>query len=187
MSRTDAVIVLLVALLAGVCAPSAEAQKSSSAATKLSSESLAALDKLCASVPAAKALGARAVAILVFPTITKAGFMVGGQKGEGALFRNGKAAAYYRSSGGSYGLQAGVQKFGYALFFMTEKAVVDLDRANGLELGIGPSFVMVDDGMAKQTTTTTMSADVYAFVFGQKGLMGGLGLQGNRIARFEPK
>ncbi len=101
--------------------------------------------------------------------------------------KGGKAVAYYKTTGASFGLQAGGQKYGYAMIFMNAKALEQLDNKNGYEVGIGPSVVLVDEGMAKTTTTTTMKDDIYAFVFGQKGLMAGLGIQGNKIKRITPK
>ena len=113
--------------------------------------------------------------------------MVGGQYGEGALIKGGKTVAYYSTAGASYGLQAGAQTYGYAMFFMNDKALAQLGKAEGFEVGVGPSVVVVDEGMAKSTTTTTMHDDIYAFIFGQKGLMAGLGLQGNKITKINPK
>jgi len=101
--------------------------------------------------------------------------------------KGSSAVAYYKTTGASFGLQAGGQQYGYAMFFMNEKALTELDKANGLEVGVGPSVVMVDEGMAKTTTTTTLKDDIYAFVFAQKGLMAGLGLQGNKIKKITPK
>jgi len=178
---------LIGAALIAVAGVSVAADKGKTAAAQLASQSVAALNKLYANVPAAKALGPKAHAILVFPSITKAGLGIGGQYGEGALLRNGQAVAYYNTAGASYGLQAGVQKYGYAMFLMNEKAVAALDKAEGFEVGVGPSVVVVDEGMAKQTTTTTLTNDIYAFVFAQKGLMAGLGVQGNKITRITPK
>ena len=153
--------------------------------SKLAADSRATLSKLYAKVPGAKAIGAKAVAVLVFPKVTKAGLMIGGQYGEGTLFKDGKAVAYYNTTGASYGLQAGAQTYGYTMFFMNEKALVQLDSMEGFEVGVGPSVVVMDEGMAKSTTTTTMKDDIYAFIFGQKGLMAGLGLQGNKISRLQ--
>ena len=85
----------------------------------------------------------------------------------------------------SYGLQAGIQSFGYALFLMTDSAVGYLDTSGGWELGTGPSIVILDVGMAKALTTTTIQNDVYAVFFDQRGLMAGLGLQGSKISRME--
>jgi len=145
----------------------------------------AALDKLYASEPVAKMIGEKAKAILVFPNIVKAGFIVGGQYGEGALLRDGKIVAHYNSVAGSYGLQAGVQSFGYALFLMNDKVIGYLDSSDGWELGVGPSIVIVDKGKAKSLTTLTLKDDVYAFIFNQKGLMAGLGIQGSKITKLE--
>jgi lipid-binding SYLF domain-containing protein len=156
-------------------------------AGEISRDANAALQQLYASVPAAKALGAKANAILVFPKVTKAGLGVGGQFGEGALLHNGKAVGYYNTAGASIGLQAGAQQYGYALFFMNAKALAQLDKADGFEVGVGPSVVVVDEGTAKTMTTTTVKDDVYAFIFGQKGLMAGLGVQGNKITKINPK
>ena len=141
------------------------------------------LEKLYKKSSSAKALGEKAMAILVFPSITKGGFMVGGQYGEGALIKEGKTIAYYNTVSASYGLQAGVQKYGYVLFFMTDSAREYLDRSDGWELGTGPSIVIVDEGAAGGLSTTTARSDVYAFIFNQKGLMGGLGLQGTKITK----
>jgi lipid-binding SYLF domain-containing protein len=163
------------------------AEAGKSAAGDLSRNANAGLQKLYASVPAAKALGTNAQAILVFPKVTKAGLGVGGQYGEGALLQKGKAVAYYNTAGASFGLQAGAQQFGYAMFFMNAKALAQLDKADGFEVGVGPTVVVVDEGMAKTLTTTTAKDDVYAFIFGQKGLMAGLGIQGNKITKINPK
>jgi lipid-binding SYLF domain-containing protein len=167
--------------------PSGAQEKGKTAAAELASTSQAALKKLYATVPLAKELGPKAHAILVFPKVKKAGLGIGGQYGEGALLKGGTAAAYYKTTGASFGLQAGAQSYGYAMFFMNAKALEQLDNANGFEVGVGPSVVLVDEGMAKTTTTTTLKDDVYAFVFGQKGLMAGLGIQGNKITKITPK
>lgn len=142
-----------------------------------------ALQKLYAKSPKAKTLGEKAKSILVFPGIYKGGFLVGGQYGEGALLKDGKTVAYYNTVQLSYGLQAGVQKYGYALFFMTDSAATWLDKSDGWELGTGPSIVVVDVGAAGSATSTTLQSDIYAFFFDQKGLMGGLGLQGTKITK----
>jgi lipid-binding SYLF domain-containing protein len=154
-------------------------------AAELNREAAAALESLYAKTPGAKELGAKAKGILVFPSIIKAGFIIGGQYGEGALREGGRTVAYYNTFAASYGLQAGAQTFGYALFFMTDSALKYLDESDGWEIGTGPSVVIVDEGMARAITTTTAKDEVYAFFFSQKGLMAGLGLQGSKITRIE--
>jgi lipid-binding SYLF domain-containing protein len=145
-----------------------------------------ALKRLYASTPSARALARQARGILVFPGVVKAGFIGGAQYGKGALRERGRTVGYYNMVAGSYGLQAGVQTFDYAMFFMTRDALDYLKRSEGWEIGVGPSIVIVDEGVAKSLTTTTAKDDVYAFIFGQRGLMAGLGLQGSKITRIHP-
>jgi lipid-binding SYLF domain-containing protein len=142
-----------------------------------------ALQQLYAQSPSARALGQKAKAVLVFPSIVKGGFIVGGQYGEGALLRGGKTAGYFSTIQASYGLQAGIQKYGYALFLMSDSAIDWVNRSNGWEIGTGPSIVVMDVGKAGSLTTTTLHSEIYAFFFSQKGLMAGLGLQGTKISR----
>lgn len=146
----------------------------------------AALVKLYEKTPAAKKQAESARAILVFPEVVKAGLMVGGQYGEGALRVDGKTVGYYNTVEGSFGLQAGAQKFGYALFFMDNEAFEYLKKSDGWEIGVGPSITVVDEGLAGSLTTTTGKDDIYAFFFDQKGLMGGLGLKGGKITPITP-
>lgn len=155
-------------------------------AREINAESRAALQQLYSTVPAARRAGDSARAVLIFPSVIKAGFIVGAQHDEGTLFARGKTLGYYRTTAASYGLQAGVQKFGYALFFMTDSDLAYLRKSGGWEIGTGPSVVIVDKGMARSFTTTTLKKGVYAFAFGQKGLMAGLGLQGTKITRINP-
>ena len=152
-------------------------------ASQLNKNASAALSRLYAQSSAAKMLSGRARGILVFPHMVKAGFMFGGQLGEGVLRKGGKTTAYYNSVAASYGFQAGAQTFGYALFFMNDDALRQLDATHGFEIGVGPSIVIVDEGMGKSMTSTTITQDVYAFIFSQKGLMAGLGIQGSKISR----
>lgn len=144
-----------------------------------------ALNKLYASQPAAKTISEKAKAILVFPNIFKAGFLGGAHYGEGVLFRDGQVVGHYNSIAGSFGLQAGVQFFGYAMFLMSDQALEYLDRSNGWEIGVGPSIVVVNTGMGKALTSTTLREDVYAFIFNQQGFMAGLGIQGSKITKIK--
>jgi lipid-binding SYLF domain-containing protein len=155
-------------------------------ASKIDRDVSAALKTLYARNSGAELVGRNAKAVLVFPHILKAGFMFGGQHGDGALRRGKKTVGYYRSVAASYGFQAGIQSFGYALFFMSDSALDYLHRSKGWEIGSGPSLVVVDEGMARQLTTTTLKSDVYAFIFSQKGLMAGMGIQGSKITEISP-
>lgn len=145
-----------------------------------------ALHDLYHTTPAAAAIGDKAAAVLVFPEILKGGFIVAGQYGDGVLFKRGKVDGYYNSTSASFGLQAGIQKFGYALFFMSEDDLGYLKSSQGWEIGALPSLTVVDVGVARSLSTTTLQKGMYAFFFAQKGLMGGLSLQGTKITRIHP-
>jgi lipid-binding SYLF domain-containing protein len=134
----------------------------------------------------ARALAGQAKGVLIFPSIIKGGFVIGGAYGEGALRVGGKTAGYYRSVAASYGLQIGAQSFSYVLFLMTDGALDYLNKSEGWELGVGPSLVVADEGFGKKASTTTLQAEIYAFIFAQEGLMAGLGIEGSKITRIEP-
>lgn len=152
-------------------------------AAEIDRDVTAALERLFESTLKAKELAEKAKGILVFPNIVKAGLLVGGQFGEGALRRDGKTVGYYNTAAASYGLQAGAQMYGYAMFFMTEKAMQFLNKSDGWELGSAPNVVVLDQGTAGGLSTSTLQSDMYAFFFSQKGLMAGLGLQGSKITK----
>lgn len=144
-----------------------------------------ALQRLYDREPRAREFGAQANGVLVFPSVVKGGLMVGGQYGEGALRRDGKTVAYYNIVAASYGLQFGIQVFGYALFLMSDAALRYLERSEGWEIGTGPSIVVANMGAASAFTTTTAKPDIYSFFFNQQGLMAGLGLQGSKVTRIQ--
>lgn len=156
-------------------------------AQELTRNSHLALDRLFALRPQSRQWAKGAKAIIVFPEIIKAGFVFGGQGGDGAMFERGKVTGFYRTAAGSFGLQAGAQKFSYALFLMNQKALDYVKSTDGWSIGTGPSVVLIDEGAAKALTTTTMRKDVYAVVYGQEGLMAGLSLEGSKITKIHPK
>ncbi len=186
-SRTSITRCNLLALALPLFAAAATPALAATSAAELSADAKASLQRLVAKVPAAKALAKDAKAVLVFPKVTKAGLGLGGQYGEGALLRGGKAVGYFSTAGASFGLQAGAQTFGYAMFFMNDNALAQLRKNEGFEVGVGPSVVVMDEGMGKSVTTKTMKDDIYAFIYGQSGLMAGLGVQGNKITQIHPK
>lgn len=164
----------------------AYADARATSAPEIDRDADATLRALYAANPGARQLSQRARGILVFPRIVKGGFILGGQSGNGVLLLNGRSASYYNISAASFGLQAGVQSFSYVLFFMNNAALDYLRRSNGWSIGSGPSVVVADQGMARSLTSTTLTQDVYAFPFGQKGLMAGLGLEGSKITAIQP-
>jgi lipid-binding SYLF domain-containing protein len=155
-------------------------------AAELEQSARAALRDLYSANPEAKIVANKARAVLVFPRILKAGFMVAAQRGDGVLLVNERVAGYYNTVSASYGFQAGVQKFGYAMFFMNDASLNYLRKSRGWEVGTAPSLVVVDEGIAKSLSTTTLRKGIYVFFFDQRGLMGGLGVQGTKITKYEP-
>ncbi len=144
-----------------------------------------ALQMLYRTNPLAQDLSKQARAILVFPNIVKAGLVFGGSYGEGVLRQGGRAVDYYNTASASWGLQAGAQSYGYALFLMNDKAVDYLRTSKGWEIGVGPTVVIVNEGVAKNLSTTTAKDDVYGFIFDQKGLMAGISIEGSKISQIE--
>lgn len=167
--------------------PLTQANAANASKAQIASSSRAALHQLYASNPKARWLGSRAKAVLVFPSIVKGGFMVGAMGGNGSLvWRGGAIRDFYQTVGLSYGLQAGVQTYGYALFLMDDSALRSLNSSQGWEVGSAPSLVVLDQGMAASLSTNTVKKSIYAVFFNQQGLMGGLGLQGSKITRINP-
>lgn len=151
----------------------------------LDEDAKAALKSLTTNNPGAATLNDKAVGVLVFPSVTKAGFILGAQGGDGVLIEKGKITGYYNTGAMSIGLQAGVQSYGYALFFMTKEDLQYLKTSNGWSLGVGPSIVVADAGAAKDASTLTGQKGVYGFIFDQKGLMAGMGLVGQKINKLK--
>ncbi len=178
--------ILTAALLAPAVAALSPLPAFAATRREIDAASDAALNRLYAQSEKARQLAAKSRGILVFPTITKAGFMIGGQGGDGVLRIHGRSTGYFRIAAGSFGLQAGVQTFSYALFFITQSSLDYLAKSKGWAIGSGPSVVIADAGFAKTLNTTTLSQDVYAVPFGQKGLMAGFGLEGSKISGTQP-
>jgi len=135
--------------------------------------------------PTAQAISKSAKAVLVFPSVVKAGLVFGGSYGEGALKKGPRIVDYYNTASASWGLQAGAQSYGYAVFLMNDKAVDYLNKSQGWEIGVGPTVVVVNEGVAKNLSTSTLKDDAYAFIFDQKGLMAGLALEGTKISHIK--
>lgn len=173
-------LVLALGMLAGLGTGSTAFAASAEDLNKDAAQALANLTK---SNPLAAKLKGKAKAVLVFPNIVKAGLVFGGAYGEGVLMKDGKVVGYYNSVSGSWGLQAGAQSYGYALFVMSDKALEQLQDSHGWELGVGPTVVVVDEGVAKNLSTSTLQDDVYAFVFNQQGLMAGVSIEGTKVSK----
>lgn len=152
-------------------------------ARKIENKSRSAIERLYRSNPKARTLANHAEGVLVFPDIVKGGLVLGGAYGDGALYQRNRPTGYYRSISASYGLQAGLQKYGYALFLMDDEAMRSLNRTGGWEIGSAPNLTVLDKGISGSVSTTTLKKGTYAVFFDQKGLMAGLGLQGTKVTR----
>ena len=162
-----------------------EIAQAASTAEDLNKDADQALHMLYKTNPVAADIAKQARAVLVFPSIVKAGLIFGGAYGEGELKKGSRVADYYNSFSASWGLQAGAQSYGYALFLMNQKAVDYLNRSEGWEIGVGPTVVIVNEGVAKNLSTTTLKDDAYAFIFDQKGLMAGVSIEGTKVSKIK--
>lgn len=160
-------------------------QASAATAEDLENDSRQALQTLYRTEPVAEEISGSAKAVLVFPNIVKAGLVFGGSYGEGVLIKGSDVVDYYNSVTGSWGLQIGAQSYGYAVFLMTAEAVDYVEKTKGWEVGVGPTVVMVNEGVAKNLSTSSLKDDAYAFIFSQQGLMAGISIEGTKISRID--
>lgn len=173
-------IMLTTAALLSVATVNLPAQAAT--AQQLNDEAEQALQALYKKYPQAEQLAKEAKAILVFPKIITAGMVLGGSYGEGVMTRNGSFVGYYNSVSASWGWQAGAESYGYVVFLMDDKAVDYLAKSRGWEFGVGPNVVVVDEGTAKNLSTTTLRNNAYAYIFDQQGVMASLSIEGTKIS-----
>lgn len=178
-------VALFAAAFAVISVGCSSHSNSASGRSKLEGEAQAALDHLYQTTPGAAALGQHASGILVFPNILEGGFLFGGSYGDGVLFEGGRVTGYYNSAAASFGLQAGVDKVGYAMFFMAPSDMTYLHKSEGWELGVSHNVTLVDEGVAGSFSSSTARKGVYAFFFEQRGLLAGTSLKGTKITKIE--
>jgi lipid-binding SYLF domain-containing protein len=176
---------LLLVAAATVTLASISSLAVAASAEDLNKDAAQALQTLYKSNPAAESISKRAKAVLVFPNIVKAGLIFGGAYGEGVLTKDSHFSGYYNSVSASWGWQAGAESYSYVVFLMSDKAVKYLDKSNGWEIGIGPNVVVVNEGVAKNLSSSTLKEDAYAFIFDQQGLMASLSIEGTKISRIK--
>ena len=122
---------------------------------------------------------------LVFPSVVKAGFVVGGKYGEGVLRVNGQSVGYYSIAAGSVGFQMGAQKASYIIAFVTQDALDKFIRSNGWEAGVDGAITVAKWGAGTDISTISYQNPIYAFVFGEKGLMYNLNLEGTKFTKLD--
>ncbi len=144
-----------------------------------------ALERLYEEVPGGRELAAKSKAMLVFPSVIKAGLGIGGEYGQGALRIGGRSAGYYSTIAGTIGLQIGAQARSEIILFMTEDALAQFQASDGWEVGVDGSVALVKVGVAGEIDTTTLNAPVIGLIYGEQGLMANLSLEGTKISRIE--
>ena len=125
----------------------------------------------------------QAAGYLVFPRVIKAGVMIGGETGEGALRVGGSTVAYYRTTSGSIGFQYGAQSKSILVAFMTREALDRFRNSKGWRVGVDGSVALIDIGAGKTIDTDNIRDPVVGFIYGSKGLMANLTLEGTRFTR----
>jgi len=124
---------------------------------------------------------------IVFPSVVKGGFVVGGEYGEGVLRVNGEAQGYYSIASGSVGFQMGLQKTSYIIAFASETALNNFMKSDGWEAGVDGAITVAKWGVGKDIGTISFEKPIYAFVFGARGLMYNLTLEGTKFTKINPR
>lgn len=144
-----------------------------------------ALEAFAKEVDGAQTFLDSAAGYLVFPRVIKVGIAIGGETGEGALIVNSQTAGYYRTAAGSFGLQLGAQAKSIVIAFMTPESLEKFRNSSGWKVGVDGSVALVDIGAGKSIDTSNIKDPVVGFVFGSKGLMYNLTLEGSKITKLD--
>jgi len=143
------------------------------------------LEKFYKKIGEAEDLGKNAEGILVFPSVIKAGFGIGGEYGEGALLIKGKTVEYYSTAAASFGFQLGVQSKTLILMFMSKKALKNFRDSEGWEVGVDASVALIAVGAGGSLDTKSLKNPILGFVVDQKGLMYNLTLEGSKMTKLK--
>lgn len=166
-------------LSAGAAVPGAQA----ASAASINAEVRATIDRFHAQIGGARELTDKSYGILVFPSVVKAGFGIGGEYGEGALMVRGQPTTYYNTVGASFGFQLGVQARSVIILFMTPEALDQFRRSKGWKVGVDGSVAIVTVGVGGSIDTNKIVSPVVGFILDPKGLMYNLTLEGTKITR----
>ncbi len=172
--------------LLGLSITAAPHRAVAASAVEIDAEANEALERLYKESSAAKELGGKASGILIFPSITKGGFILGGEYGEGALRVGGNTDGYYSSGSASLGLQIGVSSRSLVIMFMTDKALQAFKDSDGWEAGVDADVTVVEAGATGSLDSTTANKPVIGFNFGESGLMAGVSIEGTKVSKIDP-
>lgn len=176
-------IPLLSALFLALAALFTSAPASADSAAEIEADVRATLTKFRSEIGGGAELLGKSRGVLVFPGVLKAGFVFGGEYGEGALKAGGRTLGYYSLASASFGLQIGAQTKSILIIFMTDQALRNFRNASGWEIGVDASVALINVGAGGSIDTTTITAPVVGVVMDQKGLMANLTLEGSKISR----
>jgi lipid-binding SYLF domain-containing protein len=177
---------LLVVFLVSLAMLAAPDVATADTADEINNSANTTLHRFVAQNPSAQELGRKAAGALVFPSIIKAGFGLGGAYGDGVLIVHGNPAGYYNIVSASFGFQLGVQSQSAIILFMTEEALAQFEHSYGWKVGVDGSIVIVTVGASGSIDTDNLTSPILGFVFDQQGLMYSLSLEGSKITRFTP-
>jgi len=180
-ARSRMPVVLLLAALFAVGAPLPRGRAASGPEIEASVH--ATLDQFFRQVQSSRELANKALAVLVFPTVVKAGIGLGGEYGEGELLIRGQPAGFYNIASASVGFQLGAQARSVIIMFMTDSALGQFRRTAGFKVGVDGSIAIIAIGAGGAIDTNSVTKPVIGFIFDQKGLMYNLTLEGTKISR----
>jgi len=176
---TVAAVIIFVLVIAPHFSPGAQARS----AKEIDVSVDVALDRFNNEVPGAKEFLKNAKGVLVIPNVIRIGFGLGGEYGEGSLLIDGKTVDYYSVAAGSFGFQIGAQSKNIVIVFMEENALTTFRDSLGWRAGVDGSVALVDYGAGGSVDTKNMQAPIVGFIFGVKGLMVNLSLEGSKFTK----
>jgi len=179
--KTAALTVCMMFIIGGLLTPSAHSET----AREIDISVNIALERFYENVQGAKEFGKVAKGLLIMPNVFKAGFIIGGEYGEGALRIEEKTVNYYNIAGGSFGLQIGAQKKDIIVAFMTEEALRKFRASSGWEAGVDGNIALINIGAGERIDTNTIKDPVVGFVFDVKGLMADISLKGSKFTKLD--
>jgi lipid-binding SYLF domain-containing protein len=179
MSLKAMIFAVFAVVAVGMAAPRAEA----ASAAAIDADVRATLDRFFSQIGGARELADKSHGILVFPSVVKAGFGIGGEYGEGALMVRGRPTAYYNTVGASFGFQLGVQARSVIIMFMTPEALSQFRRTKGWKVGVDGSVAIITVGVGGSIDSNKITSPVIGFILDPKGLMYNLTLEGSKITR----
>jgi len=176
---TVAAVFIFILVIAPYLSPGAQARS----AKEIDVSVDVAMDRFRNEVPGAKEFLKNAKGVLVIPNVIRVGFFLGGEYGEGALLVNGKTVDYYSVAAGAFGLQFGAQSKNMVIIFMDENALTNFRDSLGWSAGVDGSIALIDIGAGATVDSDTIQDPIVGFVFGIKGLMANISLEGSKFTK----